>query len=339
MGFACDAAALVLGLGITLAGAQFFTNAVEWVGRKLRLNEGAVGSVLAAAGTAMPEAMVPVVALLSGDPEHAEAVGLGAILGAPLMLATLAFFVTGLAVVVHARLGRREASVQASPAVLTRDLGFFIVVYLIVLLAGILDLAKAARLAFAGLLVLLYGLYLRRTFACARSGHAELVPAPLFLARRGESGAEPSAALAVAQAVLALGVIILGVRVFVGRITSIAVTLGVSTFVLAVIITPVATELPEKLNSIIWVGSRKDTLALGNITGAMVFQSSVIPALGILLTPWMLGRLEVAAAGLTLAPAVIAYLDVRRNGRLGLPALFSGGLFYLLFLAAAAVWS
>ncbi len=51
--------------------------------------------------------------------------------------------------------------------------------------------------------------------------------------------------------------------------------LGVSEILLALVIAPIATELPEKFNSLIWVRQGKDTLAMGNITGAMVFQSAI----------------------------------------------------------------
>lgn len=59
-----------------------------------------MGSVLAAVGTALPETTIPVVAVLAAafagrDPETAGEIGIGAILGAPFMLATLALFVVG----------------------------------------------------------------------------------------------------------------------------------------------------------------------------------------------------------------------------------------------------
>ena len=51
---------------------------------------------------------------------------------------------------------------------------------------------------------------------------------------------------------------------------------------IALVLAPLATELPEKFNSIIWLRDNKDTLALGNITGAMVFQSTIPVSVGIL---------------------------------------------------------
>ena len=49
--------------------------------------------------------------------------------------------------------------------------------------------------------------------------------------------------------------------------SSLAAALGVSEILLALVIAPIATELPEKFNSLIWVRQGKDTLAMGNITG------------------------------------------------------------------------
>ncbi|MBC7106121.1 MAG: sodium:calcium antiporter, partial [Firmicutes bacterium] len=88
---------LAASLGLILAGAKLFTNGVEWLGRKLGWGDNAVGSILAALGTALPESMIPVVAILFGSGEASDAVGVGAILGAPFMLSTAGFFLVGLA--------------------------------------------------------------------------------------------------------------------------------------------------------------------------------------------------------------------------------------------------
>ena len=71
---------LVISLFVILAGAELFTNGVEWVGEGFGLSEGAVGSVLAAVGTALPETMIPIIAIAFGSGESSEAVGVGAIL-------------------------------------------------------------------------------------------------------------------------------------------------------------------------------------------------------------------------------------------------------------------
>src|SRR6476660_1707795 len=93
-----DILILLIAFVIILMGAELFTNGIEWFGRKLELAEGAVGSVLAAVGTALPETLIPIIAILFATGESSAEVAVRAILGAPFMLATLAMFVTGIAV-------------------------------------------------------------------------------------------------------------------------------------------------------------------------------------------------------------------------------------------------
>jgi cation:H+ antiporter len=108
-----DVALLLIALVVILVGAELFTNGIEWFGHKLGLGEGAVGSVLAAVGTAMPETMIPIIAILFSTGDSGHEIGVGAVLGAPFMLATLAMFVTGVAVVARAR-ARTSTAVLAS---------------------------------------------------------------------------------------------------------------------------------------------------------------------------------------------------------------------------------
>ena len=80
---------LAVSLVIILISAELFTNGIEWVGENFGLSEGAVGSVLAAVGTALPETILPLVAIAVGGVRAGKEVGIGAILGAPLMLSTV----------------------------------------------------------------------------------------------------------------------------------------------------------------------------------------------------------------------------------------------------------
>src|SRR5437868_13369930 len=126
-----DLVILVLAFFVILLGAELFTNGIEWFGKKLELAEGAVGSVLAAVGTALPETMIPIIAILFSGGAAANAVGIGAILGAPFMLSTLAMFVTGVAVLFVARRRRPSDEMPVNPSVLAHDMKFFAVAYAI----------------------------------------------------------------------------------------------------------------------------------------------------------------------------------------------------------------
>src|SRR4026209_676130 len=131
-----DILSLVVSFVISLAGAELFTNGIEWFGHKLGLAEGAVGSVLAAVGTALPETMIPIVAIRVGPGGASDGGGVGAILGAPFMRATLAMFVTGAAVLSQARRRETGDAMLIDPTVLRSDVGTFAVTYGIAIAAG-----------------------------------------------------------------------------------------------------------------------------------------------------------------------------------------------------------
>jgi cation:H+ antiporter len=135
------------------------------------------------------------------------------------------------------------------------------------------------------------------------------------------------------QVVLALAVIVGGARLFVSAVNTLGERLGISHLVFALLLAPIATELPEKFNSVIWVRRNKDTLALGNMTGAMVFQSSFPVSVGLLLTPWRLAGAGLVAACIALTAGTVLYTTVRFRGRLGARLLLGQGLLYAAYVA------
>lgn len=318
---------LVISLGIILLGAELFTNGIEWFGRKLQLAEGAVGSVLAAVGTALPETMIPIIAIVFGKGSTSREIGVGAILGAPLMLSTLAFFVTGMAVFIFAARRRRSTHMSVDHRVLGRDLRTFFVVYAVAIGSAFLP-GRPYKIVAAVFLVGSYVYYVRRTLACASEGQGEEL-ARLHFHRRAES---PHLRIITTQVLAALVLIVGGARIFVENLSVIARASGVSAFVLATIITPIATELPEKFNSVIWIRRRKDTLALGNISGAMVFQSSILPAIGLIFTPWILNRQGLAAAIVALAASFFVWAELTWRKRVSPYTLLAGILFYAAYI-------
>ncbi len=321
-----DLAIMLMSLGIILLAAEGFTNGIEWLGKKLSLGPGAVGSVLAAVGTALPETMVPVIAFLgNGSGEESMDIGIGAILGAPFMLATLAFFVSGLSVLIFRRSNR---PLLLNPQIIERDLRFFIVVYSTAILTSFLPV-KELKSVVVAILIATYCFYVFKTLKSNHGFEEHEHLSSLYLARGAE---HPSLAVVVLQLLLSLFCIVVGAHGFVDSVQSLAFSTGIPVFVLSLIVTPIATELPEKFNSILWLKREKDTLALGNITGAMVFQSSIIPALGIALTSWRLTPLALLSGILALGSSALPYLMLRRRQVILPSSLMLGGGFYLMFI-------
>ncbi len=325
---------VLVSLVVILLAAEFFTNAVEWFGHRLGLNQGTVGSVLAAVGTAMPETMIPIIAILFATSAGAEDIGVGAILGAPFLLSTAAFAVTGLGVLVF--VGRREhgANLHLDAQVIGRDIGYFFMVYLFAVLSSFLPW-REPKYAVAALLLGLYALYVYRTIS--DEGGSDVVESEeelgglRFHRFLGGAGSPPTAIIAL-QLAFALGLMIGGALLFVENLEIVAHDLGVPPLPLALIIAPLASELPEKFNSIIWVRQGKDTLAMGNITGAMVFQSCIPVAVGVTFTDWDLTTPALISAAIALTSSAIVYLSIKKRGYLSSYVLARAGLLWLAFV-------
>lgn len=316
-----------------------FTNAIEHLGEEFNLSEGAVGSVLAAIGTALPETIVPLVAIIGAyltksSISTGNDIGIGAILGAPFMLGTLAFFVTGIAVLIYTYSGRRTAEMPVNTVIMLRDIHYFAAAYFIAILSTLIPFPFIKHLI-AILLIVIYIIYAMKTINSAKgiseSGKEEL-EALYFTRYLNLPGIFHTPAV-ILQVIISLAGIIFLAHAFVGSLKAVSQMFNINPLILSMLITPIATELPEKLNSVIWIRAKKDTLALGNITGAMVFQSCIPTAVGIAFTPWILsieGIINVVVVYLSVA---IVYLNIVANkGVLKPTALISGGFFYLLYL-------
>jgi cation:H+ antiporter len=141
----------------------------------------------------------------------------------------------------------------------------------------------------------------------------------------------------VFQFLVGLAAMVGGAHLFVEELLHVADALGVEALVLSLVLAPLATELPEKANSFFWVREGKDSLALGNITGAMVFQSTIPVAFGLTFTDWDLGRFASAAIALGLAGGLTAYWALRLRGRFEAGPIIAWAAFYVAFVAYVAV--
>ena len=338
-----DVVVLVLAFLIILAGAELFTNGIEWFGRKLGLAEGAVGSVLAAVGTALPETMIPIIAILFATGEHSAEVGIGAILGAPFMLATLAMFVTGVAVLYVGRTRPTGDVMLVDTHVLTHDVRYFAIAYAIAIGAAFLPVEPVQLKWLVALALLaMYAWYVKGHFEADPDVDAEdLAPLRFHRIDRRAHRVDPKVPrlrVVNLQVIAALALIILGAVVFVRAVEDLANILGIDEILLALVIAPIATELPEKFNSIIWVRGGKDTLSMGNITGAMVFQSTIPTVVALLFasSAWVAAQgsyIAFASAGIAFLSMGAIFIPMARTGRLRGRGLLVGGAFYVVYLA------
>jgi cation:H+ antiporter len=325
---------LVISFAVILAGALLFTNAVEWIGHRLEIGEGAVGSLLAAVGTAMPETLIAIVALVGAT--KSEDVAIGAIVGAPFLLGTLAMGLVGLFAYLYRRRRSQGTALRAHVPTLDRDLLFFGVFFGLGLALGF-GAPEALRIVAGVLFFAAYVVYVWRTLVRGGETQAEETLNPLIMGRRSRRRRVETLSTALVQFVVGLGAMVGGAHLFVEELLHVAEDVGVEAIVLSLILAPLATELPEKVNSFFWVREGKDSLALGNITGAMVFQSTIPVGIGLAFTDWELGGNAAISVALGLAGGALAYWALRLRGRFELPAVIGWFVLYAAFIVIVAV--
>jgi cation:H+ antiporter len=313
-------------LAIYLA-CEWFVNAVEWLGVELKIGATAVGTVLAAIGTALPESVVTLVAVVGRATPTSKDVGVGAALGGPLVLSTIAYGIIGL-LLLRRRVGHAAA---ADPLLgvdrkrLIMDQSWFIAIYLVTLTLGLVSFAHKS--VFGYLLLAVYGVFLWREIHNDDETASDEGLEPLKLQRHAEL---PARLPIVLQMVGTLAVIFVASEAFVHQLEWTGTTLGLSAAVVALLLSPVATELPEIMNAVIWVRQDKTPLALANVSGSMMIQATVPAALGLLFTTWSFDAPLVLAGVTTLAAICYLSLLMRRN-LLTARRLAAAALFYVGF--------
>jgi cation:H+ antiporter len=320
--------ALLLGSAVVIyLACEYFVNGVEWVGRQFAVGQQATGTILAAFGTALPESVVTFVAVVFGATAAQKEIGVGAALGGPLVLATIAYAVVGLTLILSRRNLPRTDVVLRDFKRLARDQGWFLAIFVVKIGLGLFIFTLKPWLGI--LFLAAYAIYVWKEMGDEPSeDEGELEPLKFSPKRQ-----TPAPAMAATQTLVALVVIFIASRVFVSQLDALGSILRIKPQLLALLLSPIATELPETLNAIIWVRQGKYRLALANISGAMMIQATVPTALGLFFTPWLLDRSLILAAAITLLAVGMMFLAFRRGViSRGYLAIMAG--FYVVFAAA-----
>ena len=321
---------LVLSLLLILLAAEGFTNGLEAAGKKFAFSQAVVGSILAAVGTALPETILPIVAIFFVHHGASKDVGLGAILGAPFMLSTVAFFIMGMTVTAaHAR-KRHAYALDIEPHTIQRDLTFFISMYSLAVILPLLT----GRLLVVPIAVVLVCSYFFYVYLTVKSPSREIEHFQGL--HIWKFAGAPHTALILAQVLAALCIMVFGSQVFVKNLESVSLRLGMDPLLFALILAPIATELPEKFNSVTWILKKRDSLAVGNITGAMVFQGAFPVSIGLVFTSWQVTGMALVSAVITLASAALVLSALIIKKRIPPFVMLLGGVFYAAYMVFLA---
>lgn len=318
-------ALLVFSVALIYFSCEYFINGIEWTGRRLGIAETAVGSILAAIGTALPESAVTLVAVVSGG-EAQKDIGVGAALGGPLVLSTIGYGIVGIALILTRLPHGRSLAVTADRRSLSRDQTWFLLIFVFKVALGLVVFAFKPWLGIAFLAA--YAAYFHTQMRAEGTVASEDLE-PLKLRRRD---ARPALTWILLQTLAAMALIFVGSQIFVDQLEGLGVLLGFPPQLIALLLSPVATELPETMSAVIWVRQGKERLALANISGSMMIQATVPSALGLFFTPWLFDRSLILAGAVTIV-SILGLLFAFRRDRINALGLAAAGLLYGVFLA------
>ena len=312
-----------------------FTNAIEHLGNKLKLSSNATGSILAVIGTTLPETLVPLVAILGAklflkNLTTGQDIALGGIIGSPFMLLCLALFLVGLEVLILYLFKKRQnLNLEINCKYVLRDLKYFLLAY-IPALSCLFISNKSIKAMVVLFLIILYLIYVLRTIIKSKQNFCEENLEELIFARFIKL--EKEIITVIFQIVVSLFILVLAIHYFVCEINYFSALFNISPVILSLIITPFATELPECVNSLIWVKNNKDDLALFNINGAVVFQAIIPMSIGIILTPFKYSPIIALNGLFVILSSLIFILSALIYKKINCISLLICGIFYFLFI-------
>ena len=227
-----------------------------------------------------------------------------------------------------------NGAISPEPRGLKRDLQFFLVSYSLAFCAALIPQSSVRGFCLTIIAIslgIIYFVYLLVTIKdsanLVKSGHLTQAKEQLFLQKLG---LKANYITIMIQLVLAIFMLVYFSETFIDTVNALAVKHAVSPFLLSLTIIPIATELPEKVNSILWLHKDKDTLAMSNITGALVFQGSLLPMVGILATNWSLKQNAILInISITLIAALWIYINACR-GKLRVWHFAVNGMLYIV---------
>lgn len=251
-----------VGLLIMLASSQVFLNITRRVAAKWKFSPLFISIVLVALGTNLPELTLTLSALVQNDPGFA----MGNLVGSSILNITL---VLGIATLFSAvRIGTKKT--QYNAAILLAVTLLFIGVQF----SSLQSFIGAAILLIALMFSLIY------QYLAAVSGRFNEDEKIIRLIKRLQNKKAPLPSyiyvLGFIASVIGLGI---GGYVTVETVSQLSLILGLSTTVLGLTLTAIATSMPELILTVLASRKHENKVVIGTLIGSNIFNLTLFPAL------------------------------------------------------------
>ena len=287
---------LIAGLGLILVGANMLTDGAASIARRWGVSDLVVGLTVVAMGTSAPEFVISLISSIDGK----AGLAIGNVVGSNIFNVLAIVGVTALI---------RPMRVERT--VLTADIPMVMVSAVALLAMGSAPWLGDGSQRILGrgdgiVLLLFFAIFMRYTFARARSG-----------AVTETDGAKPPMPMpkAVAWVILGLGGLIVGGDRFVSGASGIASALGVSDAIIGLTIVAAGTSLPELATSVISAVKGKPDMAIGNVIGSNIFNIFFVLGCSATVRPLPFGQVGIADLLVMTAACLMFWLAAGFGGR------------------------
>lgn len=283
---------LVIGFVLLMKGADWFVEGASKIADKLGVPQLVIGLTICAMGTSLPEAAVSIASATKGSAE----LTIGNVLGSNIMNILLILGLTALI-----------CNIPVQKSTVKYEIPFLIVISVILPLLGLFD-HTVGRIDGVVLWVFMiaYLIYLRQM---AKSGQ-EMDDVPAV-------GENDKVWKMILMVVVGAAMIVLGSDLAVDAATELAVMFGMSERLIGLTIIAFGTSLPELVTSVTAATKGKTDIAIGNIVGSNIFNILFVAGTTALITPVAYSSAFLFDSIAAAAAAVILYLCVIRDKKLG----------------------
>jgi cation:H+ antiporter len=321
---------LFVSIVLVFVAALIFVDAIEWIAYRFRLGGSFVGAILTPLFTSLPELTVFLVAIFVYGGKAGQEIGVGTIFGQPFMASSLSYGLVGVAAIVGYFTKKRSNAVLVVDKTLAIPYIFIIALFPLTLVPAVVHIG-AIKYLFGLLFLGAYVYYIWLMYRRRMAGLIEDAYEPYFC--RIVPKTMPFLLTgAIFQLLVAVIILYFGSRTMVKSVDVLATGLGISAMALALIVVPAATAIPETTGALIWGYRGKDTLSLGSLVGEKILYSTLYPALGLLLTSWVLDiHAYLSVIATTVISLILLYYILKQR----LP--WYGLCFGLFFFVAYAI--
>lgn len=270
---------LILGLVLILVGANALTDGASALARRWGVSDLVIGLTVVAFGTSAPELSISIISAINGSAEMA----VGNVVGSNIFNV---FAIIGVVALV------RPISVEKS--ILSNEIPLVILSSIALLAigfgpmlgnAGVREVTRTDGI----LLLLFFAIFMRYTFAQARSGSETKVDDSIA----GQVAAQPVMPIwkSLLWVVGGLAGLVYGGDRFVAGASGIAKALGMSEAVIGLTIVAAGTSLPELATSVAAAIKGKPGIAIGNVIGSNIFNIFFVLGLTSTILPLPFGNI------------------------------------------------